>query len=103
MSTTHQVTEVVDLKKHRLAQLVERRERLGKAWAERVSHSRPGCEVLAYELALVERAITEQWPGESQQWVQQWILTDANRLHDPGDHRPECSFCAASTRPARAA
>jgi hypothetical protein len=75
----------------------------GKAWAERVSHSRPGCEVLAYELALVERAITEQWPGESQQWVQQWILTDANRLHDPGDHRPECSFCAASTRPARAA
>jgi hypothetical protein len=102
MSTTHLASEVVDLK-NRLAQLVERREKLGKQWAERISHDRPGCEVLAYELALVERALTEQWPAESKRWVQEWILADANRLHDPGEKREDCSFCAAARRPARAA
>ncbi len=103
MATTHQVAEVVDLRKHRLAQLVERREKLGKQWAERISHDRPGCEVLAYELALVERALSEQWPTESKRWVQEWILADANRLHDPRGPRADCSFCAAARRPARAA
>ncbi|HEY4753699.1 MAG TPA: hypothetical protein VIH37_10450 [Candidatus Limnocylindrales bacterium] len=103
MATTDLAPEVSDLKQRRLAQLVERRETLGRQWAERVSHNRPGSEVLAYELAVVERAITEQWPGESSRWVQAWIVTDANRLHDTTEHHPECRYCAAAHRPARAA
>ena len=88
----------------RLKQLLERRDALGKAWAERASHGLPGLGDLTIDLILVEDALAERWPYLAQRWLlKEWVVADANKLHDPDtDPRRNCAICVASRSAAAA-
>ena len=81
----------------RLKQLLERRDALGQAWAERASHGLSGLGELTIDLLLVENSLAERWPYLSERWLKEWVVADANKLHDPDtDPRRNCTICVGS-------
>ena len=78
----------------RLKQLLERRDALGRSWAERASHGLPGLGDLTIDLLVVENSLAERWPYLSERWMREWVVADANKLHDPeSDPRRSCAIC----------
>ncbi len=104
MSTTNPIVgDPVAAKQLRLAALLDWRQMVGSAWAERISHDLSGVEDLTTELLLVELAIAEQWPGDIEVWMREWIVADATKLHDPASGAGDCSVCVALGGPFEAA
>lgn len=104
MTTTHhhdEVDAVASLdaaRAKRLGALLVRRKRLAVRWAEEQSHHLPGADDLAYELAVVEQALSHCYPAVYDQQFAQWVAHDASLLHSTGDPSGNCRLCTAITR-----
>lgn len=78
------------LQARRRAELLARRAEIGRQWADRTSHALPTAKLLG-QLSTIEHALTDRWPDLSEQWLPEWILADAGRLHGGAEARqPGC-------------
>ncbi|MGB8650073.1 MAG: hypothetical protein WCD35_05365 [Mycobacteriales bacterium] len=80
----------------RLAELLERRERLARIAVERDSHDLPDSGDYRYELAVVEQAIGHCWPDVWEQQFADWVTQDAQRMHSPERPNDDCVICHAN-------
>lgn len=81
-------------KRTRQSQLLHKRAELGRMWAQQISHAQPGVGKVMADLALLEIAITDQWPSQAAKWINEWTISDANKIHDPDTEKPvDCPLC----------
>lgn len=74
--------------------LLRERAQLGQTWAEQISHAQPGAGKIMADLAHLEIAITRQWPNRAEQWLIEWTIADANKIHDPTTQKfADCALC----------
>jgi hypothetical protein len=96
MAVAAQVGDLTRARERRARSLIERRSELAARWAEALSHQEPDAEDLAYEIALVEEAISRGYPSIFDQHFADWINHDAALLHTPGDLNVNCRRCIAT-------
>ena len=87
------VTDLRAVRDGKAKLLLERRDNLGTQWAQALSHHAPGADDLAYAIALVENAISENHPAVFDQHFSEWVVRDAAQLHSPGTASGFCPLC----------
>ncbi len=86
-----------------LSELLIRRDQLGAAWAEAISHALPATSDLTVELMVAEATLADTWPHLADRWAGEWATADVRRLHNPdAGIKPGCSICARRSTPIRA-
>ncbi len=77
----------------RLAELLQRRERMARIVAEREAHDLDDAADYQHELAVVEQSIGHCWPQVWDAQFSEWVTRDAARMHSLKTPRRDCGIC----------